>query len=69
MRVLLRTGPLLLALGVAATGCSESSNPAPKAVATKPAKAATVASNTTAPAEKSTATKGSEYVLTVEGMV
>jgi hypothetical protein len=69
MRVLLRTGPLLLALGVALTGCSQSSAPAPKAAANKPAKAPeAVAEKATAPAEKSSAAN-SEYVLTVEGMV
>jgi hypothetical protein len=68
MRVLLRTGPLLLALGVALTGCSQSSAPERKAAADKPEKVVAAAHTASAPTESTTA-KGSEYVLTVEGMV
>jgi hypothetical protein len=61
MRIRSRSGPLLLALGVALTGCTPSANP-PKEASQSPAKKGLAAiTPETLPAS-------SQVVLTVEGM-
>jgi hypothetical protein len=61
MRILLRSGPLLLALGIALTGCNQSANP-PQKVSEFPTKKASGAASLDILPELS------QVVLTVEGM-
>jgi hypothetical protein len=72
MRALLRSGPLLLALGVL-TGCDQSNSAPSKRAEAPPAKAPTAseskpASAASAGALAANASKA-EYVVTVKGMV
>ncbi len=66
MRALLRTGPLLLALGVFASGCAESG--APTKAASKPAKTETTVASSTSTSSPAAADNSSKYVVKVEGM-
>ncbi len=61
MRVLARTGPVLLALGLVLTGCNKSTDSQTGAPPGKGGASGASSSSSTS--------SSSEYVLTVEGMV
>jgi hypothetical protein len=61
MRIMLRSGPLLLALGVALTGCGQSGDSPPQGAAASGRTAAR-------PADSVTPVSDSECVLSVAGM-
>jgi hypothetical protein len=61
MRTMMRSGPLLLALGMGLTGCGQSGNPAQTGVKTPSKNASVVMGPDVLPGS-------SQVVLTVEGM-
>ena len=78
MRALLRSGPLLVTLGIVLAGCNEAGN-SHKAAVGPPTQANSAGPTNPAPSgasdqaanskEQKAKPGGSEYVLTVEGMV
>jgi hypothetical protein len=69
MRVLLRSGPLLLALGLAVIGCNRAGSPPATGPTAAPAKPPAASPDKPAPPVPSQAAAGSmQYVLTVQGM-
>jgi hypothetical protein len=65
MRVLVRSGSLLLALAVVLTGCNQSGDSPPKGA--PPSK--TALTSATPQADDATLASGSECVLSLQGMV